>query len=272
MKRDLGNALRICGCLFLTVLALNGCGSAANKSDTDAASNNLPGQGAPPASGNSNTVNYDSQLQLIAEQAAVWMGDTELIAEPYFYAVTDLDQNGRLEIIQSSCQGTGLYTYTNLWEVGPDETEIVPCQFPIAEGDSQPDIITDPDAVYFDAANDCYFYMFRDDIRNGAAEHTQNRIAFSLQDGVVTTALLARCHSVQESPDSGAATAYTDADGNTIDEDAYNMAADKTFVGLTAMKAAIGWTDYTVSAQLATLTEAEIVGILETSWKGFSLT
>ena len=113
MKRESGSALHIYGCLFLIVLALAGCGAALDTSDTDAASGNSSNQSAP-VSRDSNTINYGSQLQLIADNTAVWMGDTELIAEPFFYAVTDLDQNGRLEIIQSSCQGTGLYTYTKL--------------------------------------------------------------------------------------------------------------------------------------------------------------
>ena len=109
MKRESGSALHIYGCLFLIVLALAGCGAALDTSDTDAVSGNSSNQSAP-VSRDSNTINYGSQLQLIADNTAVWMGDTELIAEPFFYAVTDLDQNGRLEIIQSSCQGTGLYT------------------------------------------------------------------------------------------------------------------------------------------------------------------
>lgn len=186
MKRELG---RIYGCLFLIILTLTGCGSAPHTSDADTVSDNQPSQSIPEAS-DSDTINYDNQLQLIVDSATTWIGDTEQSAEPYFYAVTDLDQNGWLEIIQSSCQGTGLYTYTNLWEVGPNETEIVPCQFPIADGGSQPDIITDPDTVYFDEVRDCYFYIFRDDIRNGAAEHYQSQVDFSLQDGVVTITLL----------------------------------------------------------------------------------
>lgn len=259
--------LRICGCLVLMVLTLAGCGAISGISDTDTVSDNLPSQNAP-ISTNSDTIDFDSQLQLIADHAAVWTGDSELVAEPFFYAVTDLDQNGQLEIIQSSCQGTGLYTYTKLWEVGADGTELVPCQFPVAEGDSQPDIITDPDMVYFDETHDCYFYIFRDDIRNGGAEHFQSLVAFSLQDGIVTTTLLAQSHSVYG---SNAITTYTDADGNTIDENTYNMAAAKTYASLTAMTATIGWTHYSISAQLATLTEPELMGILKTSWESFSL-
>lgn len=231
---------------------------------------NLPGQSAP-ILGDADTIDYFGQLQIIANNTVVWMGDTEGIAESYYYAVTDLDQNGRLEIIQSSCQGTGLYTYTELWEVDADGTGIVPCEYSIDEGDSQPDIITNSVRVYFDGENDCYFYIFSDDIRNGAAEYYQNQVAFSLQGGVVTTTLLGQSHSIYASFDSGAVSTYTDGDGNTIDEEAYNVLADKAFIGQTSMEATIGWTDYDISAQLVTLTKEEILGVLETSWKSFSL-
>ena len=87
----------------------------------------------------------------------------------------------------------------------------------------------------------------------------------------ISLAMAGQCHSIYASPDSDAVTTYTDADGNIIDEEAYSMAADKTFSGLTAMEATIGWTDYVVSTQLATLTESELMGILETSWESFSL-
>jgi hypothetical protein len=239
--------------------------------ESDTSSVDLPSQGDS-VSNSAETTTYDKQLQLIADQAAVWMGDTESVAEPFFYAVTDLDQNGRLEIIQSSCQGTGLYTYTNLWEVDANGTELIPCLLSTAEGDSQPDIIADPDIVYYDETSDCYFYIFRDEIRNGAAEHYQSQIAFSLQDSVVTTTLLSQMSTIYTSGGENAVITYTDADGNTIDEDVYNMTAENTFAGFTAMEATIGWTDYTVSARLAELTEAEIMSLLETSWKVFSLT
>lgn len=38
------------------------------------------------------TTDYDRQLQIIADNLAMWKGDTEFIAVPIFYAVTDLDE------------------------------------------------------------------------------------------------------------------------------------------------------------------------------------
>lgn len=270
-------ALRKYGCLLLTLLCLTGCGAAPAPSEptapaeTDPVSTQQPSQ-TEPVSDTVTPANCDAQLQLIAENAALWIGDTEETAEPYFYAVTDLDQNGRLEIIQSVCQGTGLFTYTKLWEAAPEGTALLPCQFPWEEGSSQPDVITDPDQVYFDEATNTYSYIFRDELRNGAAEHVQSLIALSLADGEVTTTLLGQSHILYEDSNPHPVTTYIDAQGNDIDEAAYHAAVSQTFQGQTPMTARIGWTDADFSAQLATLTDAELLETLKTSWEGFSLT
>ena len=57
-----------------------------------------------------------AQLSLIAANASVWVQDASY-GTVYQYTVTDLDQNGRLEVIAASLQGTGLYTYSCFFEV-----------------------------------------------------------------------------------------------------------------------------------------------------------
>jgi hypothetical protein len=83
--------------------------------------------------------------------------------------------------------------------------------------------------------------------------------------------LLGQMHSIYTSQ-GNCVTTCTDADGNTIDENTYNMVAENTFSGFTAIESAIGWTDYSLSEQLVTLTKEELMNILETSWESFSLT
>lgn len=254
--------------LLLSALILTGC--YANKSVTVTESSD-PKADITSSSVSTDTTSYDDQLTIIADQVSLWMGNTELTAEPYFYAVTDLDQNGRLEIIQASCQGTGIYTYSYLWEVSADGAELVPVQFSISEEESQPDIITNPDKVYFDEEHHCYHYIFRDDIRNGAAEYYQSIVDFSLQDGVINTTALANMHTLYSNAGKDVQITYTDAEGNEIDEATYNAAADQAFTGQKVMNATIGWTDYTASEQLATLDEDDLLNILQSSWEGFSL-
>lgn len=264
-------ALRICCCLFLIMTMLTGCVATPKVSDEETESDSYSSQISPVTDG-SDAMDYDSQLQIIAKNADVWMGDTERIAEPFFYAITDLDRNGRLEIIQSFRQGTGLYTCTQLWEVDVNKSILVPCQFSEYEEGSQPDIISDdPISVYFDKRNNCYYYIFDDVIRYSAGEIRQNLLSVSLQNCIVTTTLLAQSYSVADS-NSDMTTTYKDANGNAIDENAFNITADNTYADFTAMKSTIGWTDYSVSSQMPTLTELEIKAILKTSWEKFSLT
>lgn len=266
-------ALRICCCLFLIMTMLTGCVATPKVSDEETESDSYSSQSSPVTDG-SDAMDYDSQLQIIAKNADVWMGDTERIAEPFFYAVTDLDRNGRLEIIQSFWQGTGLYTRTQLWEVDINKSVLVPCQLSEYddEEDSQPDIITDnPISVYWDKANNCYYYIFDDVIRYSAGEGYQNLLSVSLQNCIVTTTLLAQSYSVADS-NSDMTTTYKDANGNAIDENTFNITADNTYADFTAMKSTIGWTDYSVSSQLSAMTKSEITEILKTSWEKFSLT
>lgn len=263
-------ALRICCCLFLIMTMLTGCVATPKVSDEETEFDSYSSQSSTVTDG-SDATSYDNQLQLITANADVWMGDTERIAEPFFYAVTDLDRNGRLEIIQSFRQGTGLYTCTQLWEVDLNKTVLVPCQLSEYEEDSQPDIISDdPISVYFDEVNNCYYYIFDDNIRYSAGESRQNLLSVSLHNGIVTTTLLAQSYSVADS-NSDMTTTYKDANGNTIDENASNMIADTAYADFIAMKSTIGWTDYSVSAQLPKLTESEIKEILKSSWEKFSL-
>lgn len=265
-------ALRICCCLFLIITMLTGCVFNTKSIDKETESDSYSSQSAPIAD-SSDTMDYEGQLQIIAKNADVWMGDTEQITVPFFYAVTDLDRNGRLEIIQSFCQGTGRYTCTQLWEVDVNKSVLVPCQFAEYEEDSQPDIIIDnPISVYWDKATNCYYYIFDDTIRYSAGEYRQNLLSVSLQNGIVTTTLLAQSYSVASESGTDMTTTYKDANGNAIDEKAFNMTADNTYADFTAMKSTIGWTDYSVSSQLSAMTKSEITEILKTSWEKFSLT
>ncbi len=54
------------------------------------------------------------QRALIERSRNVWEPDLEY--ETWFFAITDLDHNGRLELLLASLQGSGLYTWVNVWE------------------------------------------------------------------------------------------------------------------------------------------------------------
>lgn len=131
------------------------------------------------------------QLRLLANSVDIWRVPNDLEYEPYYYCVTDLDRNGRLEILGASTQGTGFYTYGVLFEVSADFSSLQECVTPCKEGRDLPEVIMNSVPAAYDEASGCYDYLFTNDTRNGAAEHYQSIVAVRLQSGELTCTVLA---------------------------------------------------------------------------------
>ena len=75
---------------------------------------------------------YESQISLLAKEYSKWnddicawqfsTNDEVVVTEAYKVAVTDLNRNGRLELICSSMQGTGLFSLNFMYEVDESKT------------------------------------------------------------------------------------------------------------------------------------------------------
>ena len=74
------------------------------------------------------------QRALIERSRNVWEPDLEY--ETWFSAITDLDHNGRLELLLASLQGSGLYTWVNVWEVNENYSGLTLCPDNTGEGEA----------------------------------------------------------------------------------------------------------------------------------------
>ena len=80
------------------------------------------------------------------EQIAAIMGAIDTLYvdneyELYQYAIADMDNDGRLELIRASIQGSGHYTYADYYEVDDTNSGIVLLEDNLGEGYDFPDII-----------------------------------------------------------------------------------------------------------------------------------
>lgn len=182
-------------------------------------------------------LDYKKQLDLILNNKTMWYKDTEF--DKYSYAVTDLDKNGRLEIISSICQGTGMYTYTEIYEVTENIDGLKLCESDLMEYDSQADIIKNNWKVFYDNANEKYHYVFDDLTKNGAAEYYENKRDFCLSDGKIAERYLAYKETIYQG-DTPAVT-YTDLNDVVISEEEYNNYEEKFFEGYEKMMVNIEW-------------------------------
>ena len=181
------------------------------------------------------------QRQLIEQYADLWTVKDS--PDPWFYAITDLDHNGRLEVIAASMQGSGLFTYANFYEVSEDYSQLVSCQTSGEEWETWPDLIQETLPCYYDSASGRYAYVCEDMLRNGAAYYDQTLTAIWLENGRVQQEPLANKTTVYTDEASEPQITYQDAEGNPITQEEYEGWADRAFAGMEKSTLTLFWSE-----------------------------
>lgn len=202
---------------------------------------------APAASEQETTaLSAGEQIGIILDKLSLWdrSPDQQSEYEQYYYAVTDLDMNGRLEIFSAITQGTGIYTSGRLYELDESFSELVLCENRSSEHELLPELIVSSAPRYTDAHSGTVYYIFNDNTRNGAAEFYNSVNALYLRDGELNTRCLARYSNIYTG--SVGKKTYTNAENETISEQQYNAAADEAFADCTCDTVRFGW--FTIDA------------------------
>lgn len=198
------------------------------------------------------------QMCVIAEKRDFWKND---ISEGSEYALTDLDRNGRIELIISNCGGSGLFTTSKFYEVNSNFNSLIVCETDFIEGDSQPDIIVDYADVFYDIDNDVFYYIFDDVLRVGSAESYQTISALTLKAGSVMTLPLARSATVAEGDNR--TTTYEDIEGNTLTQEGFENIASTFFMDMEYFEESFLWCE---AEELLNLSQEELTQRLCDVW------
>ncbi len=185
----------------------------------------------------------ETQKTILKNRQSLWAFNSEYDA-PWFYTFTDLDHNGRLEVIAASTQGTGIYTYAHIYEVTPDGTGIADCrqQNMNLEGpDDWPEIVLDTLPCYYDRANDRWYYVCENAVRESAAHGFLHMMALCLRDGAAEWELLAS-KEVSYDENGSEHLSCTDPQGLSITAQDYDNAAAVRFVGMERSSLHLDWT------------------------------
>lgn len=207
-----------------------------------------------------------NQLQIIVDNKSLWFGDVD--GERYGYAITDLNHNGRIEIISSSTQGTGIYSYSKYWEVNESFDGLVQYSSTVEEYDSEADIIKESVPVYYDSDQNRYYYIFDDLIKNGAAEYCENKRGLYFEQEQVFEVFLAYKTTIYVN--SSPTITYEDADEHMISEEEYNNIADQVFAGMEKKQANMKWL-LNETSDINGLSDEELLRMLEESYLAFSV-
>lgn len=240
--------------LFIAVFLLSACSRQAKtpppQSDTAAAQ--------PEIEASTEKSEIEKQIEFFSANFERWKAEDE--TDWWGYAVTDLDQNGRLEVITSEDHGTGHFVTTSIREVNSSFDDLVMCGkdhscdvdvlerlaadggpqlcgpliTPLLNSSSEPQIYS----VYYDGEADLYHYIFSDSINYKGEWYgifTVQR-SFCLQDGEAAGALLS-----YERYNYAGIHDYWDVHGNYVDAETCRTAASDYYSGMAPLEAKIFW-------------------------------
>ncbi|MBQ9142037.1 MAG: hypothetical protein IJX63_09645 [Lachnospiraceae bacterium] len=185
----------------------------------------------------------EAQIRVMVKQTDLWLESMDYANDLKKYTITDLDENGRLEIIVVNHGGTGNYTYSRYYEVNESYDGLTECTTSYVEGDSQPDLLWAEEITVYKDAQGTKHYIVQDAIRD-VTEYYFIWYDLTLQESEVTWKALATCHESYANATEGAVFSYTTAEGEVITEAEFNSVPEKIFAENAEKDSMVwGWKD-----------------------------
>jgi len=176
-----------------------------------------------------------SQLKIMAKSMDLWNDSYK--SDLYFnrFTVTDLDRNGRYELIIAQMAGSGHYTDGKFYEVNETYDTLVECERVGRKGygyttkyesSEWADFIVDETTMYYDAKKDIYYYLFEDYKKDGLSWRRSCWQVLYIKDGALYEETIATMEASWDEKGEGTF-GYWDSKGNEITEEAYaNLVAN----------------------------------------------
>ena len=228
---------------LILALGLSACGGNAAVAQNTAPLAAAPAETAIPTMPSTvPSIPEEEQLRILENNRAQWAFE-DPYDSPWFHTFTDLDRNGRLEVIAATTQGTGIFTYVHYYEVRADGSGIDNCYHADVEiegPDDWPEIVMDSLPCYYDAVNDRCYYVCEGITRDGYAHQYYTWQALCLKDGVADWEFIAS-KNVNWDENGAPTTECRDAKGNTIAESEYDSAVEQRFAGLEKSELTLNW-------------------------------
>lgn len=194
----------------------------------------------------------NEEVKGIVGNMSTWSASAKQGTSIYLYAVTDLDQNGKYEMISAENFGTGNFTESRIFELGEDKKTLREIEH-VFEGESQVDLMQDTADVYKEPETGRLYYIFSDNIRNGYKENYNTKVAISLYDDKFTEERLITEAVVYEEGSLEPTTTYYNSKGEEVTKEDYDNAVANRFAGYEKLSATFCWKGYTFSNHDSTI-------------------
>lgn len=184
-------------------------------------------------------LNTNQQIQLLESCRGVW-AVAGADAAGWSYAYTDLNRNGRLEVLTACTQGTSSYTSVKCYEVSPTFNGITECASTLSSSEGWPEIAVPSLPCYYDSRTGVCYYVCEDLTKLSVMQYSYAMRVFWLFDGVLQVNTLAT-RSVTYGQNGQHSSVCRDWAGNSISENDYAFYADRYYASLTKSNYALSW-------------------------------
>lgn len=211
------------------------------------------------------TDEIQEQITLISRERVIWF-PRFIGANTLCYMITDLNQNGRLEIVTTVIASR--YEDTTVYEVSEDGKGLVKYKSNYNSEQRQLNIAeeTAPE-VYYDADTGQYYYRAQVRYARSNGEVSEYEGDFSLQGNVLKQRQFKE-YKIYGGIDYDEVKGYYVED-QKVTQDQYEAAVNKHWQGMEKKKAAVGWRES--GFHLKNMTEKEIQIRLARSWQEFNI-
>lgn len=178
-----------------TAVCLSGCGDVRSDQAKDVADETSL---KPGMQNQTPDIPYSDQIDTIVRNKEIWcfvrLDDGEDYEEEYganesdyYYWITDMDQNGYLEVISSSTTGNGSYFYNQYFEVSQDGKSLIKLKTDEWEDAPAADLwlVGEYSQGYYDVKTGTYHYPQIDHTHGSASDTSDAQLDVVLSDGEV---------------------------------------------------------------------------------------
>lgn len=214
----------------------------------------------------------EEQINLIAESTDIWTPFDIYPGDHFKFAVTDLDNNGRLEVVCAATIGSGIITDSTWSMVSSGFDSVINIKNDLTKNkNTGPEIIVDSTDCFVNPDTGERFYTFVDTVRASGDYSTHTKGLLTLKDNTVSFTRLATCTSVAENPEDVTIRTYTYADtnGNSLTKEEFDSYIENHLEGYEKHTATFKWQKLDSGSDDAN--EEDIIKLLDESFKGFSV-
>lgn len=204
------------------------------------------------------------QLELFAQEKELWVMDA--IPPSFYYAVYDLDGDGKLELITSIITGTGVTSENHFYQANLSSDKLVELKQEYYQNENELDILDINNEYAYRDENNIIYYLASDYRSYGAQSYHFLEGAFFIKDGMIYSTIYRQKQGYEDISDNTWNITWYDANENEITETTWEQLSEKFFMGKEKLNYHISW-KYIDTEELQTASWCKIYRELKASYR-----